>query len=133
MSRYETGKGRSALTLTDTTSWKDKSWVVGVKVGQASKAFDWNRLKKERIINTSVGSRPIAVVLSEDDKSIFAFDRVTQINTFSVNHDTLFLKNSAYNFLGKSVSGSATDLKPVNAYQEFWHSWRTFNPKTERY
>ncbi|WP_439581037.1 DUF3179 domain-containing (seleno)protein [Dyadobacter bucti] len=133
MSRYETGKGRSALTLTDTTSWKDKSWVVGIKVGQASKAFDWNRLKKERIINTSVGSRPIAVVLSEDDKSIFAFDRVTQTNTFSVNHDTLFLKNSAYNFLGKSVSGSATDLKPVNAYQEFWHSWRTFNPKTERY
>lgn len=134
MSRYESGKGKSALTKTDSLSWKEKSWVVGIQVGKQSKAFDWNRLKKERVINSEVGGSPMVLVLATDNKSFFAFIRPTNVEAFSIKNDTLFSSNRPYNLLGKSLATESTDaLTPINAYQEFWHSWRTFHPNTERY
>ncbi|MGX5856616.1 DUF3179 domain-containing (seleno)protein [Dyadobacter jiangsuensis] len=132
MSRYESGRGKSILTKTDTLSWKDKSWVVGVQAGGAAKAFDWNRLQKERIINNEVGNVPVALVLSADNKSFFAFDKGIN-EPFALRNDTIFTKTSTHNFLGKRLTGTGNDLKRINAYQEFWHSWRTFHPGTERY
>lgn len=131
MSRYESGKGKSTLTKTDTVSWKDKSWVVGIQAGKASKAFDWNRLKKDRIINDKVGNVPVVLVLSSDNQSFFAFDKSADIHDFSARNDTLFADGSSFNLLGKRISGTGGDLKRINAYQEFWHSWRTFHPDTQ--
>ncbi len=130
MSTYESGRGKSELTITDTLSWKDKSWVVGIQAGRASKAFDWNRLKKERIINDKVGDLPIVLVLASDDQSFFAFEKPVSNSDFSVRKDTLFADGSSFNLLGKRISGAGEDLKRVRAYQEFWHSWRTFHPDT---
>lgn len=132
MSRYESGRGKSALTRTDSLSWKDKSWVVGIEVRAAAKAFDWNRLKKERIINNQVGNVPVALVLGSDNSSFFAFDRGGN-EPFAFKNDTIFARNSTYNLLGKRISGTGSDLKRINAYQEFWHSWRTFHPGTGQY
>ncbi|MCF2519321.1 DUF3179 domain-containing (seleno)protein [Dyadobacter sp. CY351] len=132
MSRYESGKGRSALTKTDTTAWKDKSWVVGVQAGKNSKAYDWHKLLKHRVINDRVGVTPVAVVIAEDNKSFFAFEKELG-QEFEIRNDTLYAQNNAYNLLGKRVSGEGEDLKRINAYQEFWHSWRTFHPDTQQY
>lgn len=132
MSRYESGRGRSELTKTDTTSWKDKSWVVGIQAGGKAAAFDWNRLKRERIINSRVGSAPVALVLGADNQSFFAFEKDIQ-EPFTFKNDTIFTKTASYNLLGKRLTGSGNDLKRLNAYQEFWHSWRTFHPGTAQY
>ncbi len=37
---FETGKSRKSLTGTDTVSWHDKAWVVGITVNGESKAYD---------------------------------------------------------------------------------------------
>jgi len=37
---------------------------------------------------------------------------------------------NTYNFLGKSTNPLVNGLQPVKAYQEYWHSWRTFHPST---
>lgn len=132
MSRYESGKGRSALTKTDTTAWKEKSWVVGVQAGKDSKAYDWNKLIKQRIINDRIGATPVAVVIAADNKSFFAFQKEIG-QEFSIRNDTLFAQNTAYSLLGKPIKGDGADLKRINAYQEFWHSWRTFHPETLQY
>ncbi|GLU53019.1 hypothetical protein Dfri01_24800 [Dyadobacter frigoris] len=134
MSKYESGKGKSTLTKTDSLSWKDKSWVVGIKSGKASKAFDWNRLRRERIINSVVGNQPTTLVLASDDKSFFAFARPSESEGVILKNDTLYLGTKSYNLLGKNINTEKNpDLKPVNAYQEFWHSWQTFHPETEKY
>ena len=73
--KYESGASKSKLTGTDSLSWKDKSWVIGVKAGKERKAYDWNQLKKERLIQDKIGSTPVLIVLSKDDKSFFAFER----------------------------------------------------------
>jgi hypothetical protein len=132
MSRYESGRVKSALTKSDTLSWKDKSWVVGIQAGGVAKAFDWNRLKKERIINNQVGKVPVALVLGADNNSFFAFEKGRN-DPFTFRNDTIITPTSTYNLLGKRLTGNGSDLKRLNAYQEFWHSWRTFHPGTEQY
>ncbi|HWV30311.1 MAG TPA: DUF3179 domain-containing (seleno)protein [Dyadobacter sp.] len=132
MSRYESGRVKSALTKSDTLSWKDKSWVVGIQAGGVAKAFDWNRLKKERIINNQVGNVPVALVLGADNNSFFAFEKGRN-DPFTFRNDTIITPTSTYNLLGKRLTGNGSDLKRLNAYQEFWHSWRTFHPGTEQY
>jgi len=127
--KYESGASRSKLTGTDSLSWKDKSWVIGVKAGKERKAYDWNQLKKDRLIQDKIGITPVLLVLSKDDKSFFAFERPSENATFSLNGDTLFFNNYKLRIDGKGIDTSFS-LKFLPASQEFWHSWRTFNPGT---
>ena len=127
---FETGASQSALTGTDTASWHEKSWVVGISSNGASRAYDWNRLRRERVVNDSLGGVPIVLALSADGSSFFAFERPAPAIRFSVRQDSLVAVSEAYDFNGH---GSSATLRPIFASQEFWHSWRTFQPATTRY
>ncbi len=130
--KYESGKSKSHLTGTDSLSWKDKSWVIGIKAGKERKAYDWNQLKKERIILDKIEDIPLLLVLSSDDKSFFAFERPGENAKFSLVNDTIRFNDRSLRIDGKGIDTSFS-LKPLPAYQEFWHSWRTFNPGTKKY
>jgi hypothetical protein len=133
--KYEKGKSKSDLTRTDSLSWKDKSWVVGIEIGKESKAFDWLRLKKERIINEQVGMKPVLIVMAADNKSFFAFERPSKDAQFSIKNDTLSFDDQYFTLDGNKVGQSKkiNSLKRINAYQEFWHSWQTFHAATKKY
>ena len=126
--KFESGKSKSKLTGTDSLSWNDKSWVIGVKAGKKTKAYDWNELKKQRLIQDKIASTPVLIVLSKNEKSFFAFERPDN-STFSITGDTLFFNQHKLRLDGKGIDTILT-LKPLLASQEFWHSWRTFNPGT---
>jgi hypothetical protein len=127
---YETGKSRKSLTGTDTVSWHDKAWVVGITVNGQSKAYDWNRLRRERVVNDVIGGQPIVLGLASDTTSFAAFVRPNPGAKFIVRNDSLVAGVAAYAFNGTGTNGT---LEPVKASQEFWHSWRTFQPATARY
>jgi hypothetical protein len=116
-----TGKGLARhgrfASRTDNASWGDKSWVVGVRIGTASKAYAWNQSKERRIINDMIGQTPIVLVLAADQQSFAAFERLGE----------------AEHFTGRALTQPAHPLKRVEASQEFWHSWRTFQPHTQQY
>jgi hypothetical protein len=138
MDSYDLGKGRGKLTGTDSLSWNKKSWVVGIEIGENSKAFDWNRLVKERVINDFVGPQPILLALAADNKSFVAYERFSRVTPFSIQNDTLITDNQYFTFSGRCLGSTINakvmmDLKPIKAYQEFWHSWLNFHPKTEKY
>jgi len=126
---YESGASRGTLTGTDTGSWNDKSWVVGIEMNGASKAFDWNRLKRERVINDVVGGTPVVIALARDTASFFAFQRPDSATVYSARGDSLVTKGAAFAIDGK---GAKASLVPIKASQEFWHSWREFHPATTR-
>ena len=128
MANYEKGLSKSSLTKTDTASWKDKSLVIGVQAGTIEKAYDWNELKKQQIINDKIGTIPVVLLLASDGKSFFAFQKPND-EPASIQKDTLYFNNTRFSLEGKQVNGSA-QLAALPAYQEFWHSWRTFHPKT---
>lgn len=127
---FETGASRSTLTGTDTTSWGEKSWVVGVTLDGSSVAYDWNTLKRDRVINDVVGSTPVVVVLASDGASFFAYVRPDPATEFGVRGDSLVSPQAVYGLSGRGVGGVLT---PVQASQEFWHSWRTFHPGTRQH
>ena len=131
LGKFEKGRSKSSLTGTDTLSWKDKSWVVGISIDNVDKAYDWNDLKRERIIHDRVGNTPLIIVLSGDGQSFAAFIRAEGQN-FTVQKDTLIAGDTRYDFRGKSVNASR-DLQKITAYQEFWHSWKTFHRGTLSY
>jgi hypothetical protein len=130
--KYERGKSKGTLTRTDPDSWQDKSWVVGVQAGPLAKAYDWNRLKKERIINDQIGGTPIVLVLAVDQKSFGVFERHGAAENFTVKGNVFTTGGQSYDFSGQNIATPGQPLKRVNAYQEFWHSWRTFHPGTLR-
>lgn len=127
---YEKGTSRKTLTGTDTASWQDKSWVVGLTVNNHSKAYDWNRLRREQIVHDDIAGTPIVLVLSPDSASFFAFVRPDAQTHFTLRGDSLVAQNASFALSGRGATGR---LEPLNASQEFWHSWRTFKPLTERY
>jgi hypothetical protein len=127
---FEKGTSRSRLTGTDTASWHDKSWVVGITVNGRSKAYDWNQLRREQVINDEVGGSPIVLALGADGTSFFAFLRPEPGTRFGLQGDSLVASGVGYALNGSGPKGTLT---PIAASQEFWHSWRTFQPDTERY
>jgi len=127
---YETGASRSTLTGTDTVSWHDKAWVVGLSVKGADRAYDWNRLKLERVVNDTLGGAPVVLALAADDASFFAFARPDAAARFELRGDSLVGGGQAYALDGHGPSGT---LAALGASQEFWHSWRTFHPRTTTY
>jgi Protein of unknown function (DUF3179) len=132
LGRFERGKSKGKLTRTDSLSWKDKSWVVGIQINEESKAYDWNELKVKRIINDKVGGKAVVLALSADNQSFAAFERPVDSIHFSIRNDTLYASGTPYSFSGHNVVQSGR-LKAIKAYQEFWHSWRTFHPDTKQY
>ena len=126
---YESGESRSSLTGTDSVSWRDKSWVVGLTINGQSKAYDWNRLRRERVINDVLGSKPIGLILAPDGLSFFAYER-PDLAYFSLRGDAIMTGPRAYALSGQGKYGR---LVALQASQEFWHSWRTFHPDTKTY
>jgi hypothetical protein len=137
---FETGKSRGRLTGTDTTSWGEKSWVVGITVNGESKAYDWNRLRRERVINDELGGRPIVLALAADGASFAAFERPDAATRLALRADSLVPERGAapgdsraWALNGLGGGGPEERLAPLRASQEFWHSWRTFQPGTKTY
>lgn len=128
---YEAGKSKSRLTGTDSLSWKDKSWVIGVRAGTSKKVYDWNLLKSLRIIEDNINNTPVLIVLANDNKSFFAFERPSENSVFNLKNDTISYSSHRYRIDGRGIDTSFS-LKPLQASQEFWHSWRTFYPDTKK-
>lgn len=126
---YEDGTSRKKLTGTDSLSWKNKSWIIGVKIDDHSMAFDWNDLLKNRVLQSELENTHVFVVLAKDNKSFFAFENISkEIPEFK--NDTIFINSKKYTLNGVGIDTSFS-LKQINAYQEFWYSWKTFQPDTK--
>jgi len=132
LSDYESGQRTGRLTRRDTASWQDKSWIAGIDLGEVSKAYDWNELVSKGVINDTPGSIPITIVLTPDQKGLFAFRRHSNEQWLSFRNDTLSDGKVDYLLTGIPLDTAAKALYIIPVYQEYWHSWRTFHPSTGR-
>lgn len=138
---FEAGTSESELTGRDADSWKEKSWVVGVLAGGAAQAFDWNELAAERVLHDEVGTVPVVLVLGADGVSFHAFDARLDGSAAPIRlevdpEDPTRLRDavtgSLFTEAGVALDGPSAGERLVSlpAYQEHWHSWRTFQPGT---
>jgi hypothetical protein len=138
---FDKGTVKSHLEKRDSSSWKMKSWVVGLKVKGFEKAYDWNDLVKTYFIQDTLGSEPVLLLLENDTSSFHAFSRILHGQTFFFQQDITTRQltdtgtHSVWNPDGHCISGPLKDnqLEIVAAYQEFWHSWKQFHPNTTIY
>ena len=139
MDTYDKGISRGDLTKRDTTSWKNKSWVLGIQDGANAKTYDWNQLTKQKIIQDSLPNNPIVILLENDTASFHAYSRIVNnsILIFHKKQDSIWDVNtgSKWNYEGVCVDGKLKGnmLKSVRCYQEFLHSWEFFHPQSIRY
>jgi len=141
LDKYDEGTIDGSLEGTDSLSWQSKSWVVGVSLGLFAKAYDWNELKEKRIINDELAGTPLVVGLEADTASFHVWNRIVNSDTLNfIFSDSLktFVDtktNSVWNWQGRCIEGQLKDssLTPIQSYQEFWHSWKTFHPNTTQY
>ncbi|HVV73000.1 MAG TPA: DUF3179 domain-containing (seleno)protein, partial [Verrucomicrobiae bacterium] len=100
-----------------------------------SKVYDWNNLLRDRVIPDTIGRLHLLITIEPDNRTFYA---LTYNDSLSFQYDsgtsTIRDTNTGSTW---QPSGSCTDgplkgaqLQRVQAYQEFWHSWRTFHPGT---
>ena len=141
---YDNGKIKGDLEHRDSTSWKAKSWVVGVRSGDLTKAYDWDALISHPLIQDTIGSLPIVLLLSGDTASFHVWSREVdgKILSFQAASGELLYgdltdstTHSIWDQQGHCIAGPLLGqrLQPVQAYQEFWHSWSHFHPRTTVY
>jgi hypothetical protein len=137
LEKFDEGTLKQSLLRRDSLSWKEKSWVVGIQIGAHTRAYDWNELVNRRVINDTLARNPIVIALANDSTSFGVWERGAM--EFSLDPETNMLRDAAtgsrWNFNGRCIEGAleGTQLMPIQAYQEFWHSWRTFRSKSTRY
>jgi len=138
---YDDGNTQGYLVKRDFSSWKSKSWIIGIKTDSLSRAYDWNELVKKKIIQDSIARLPVLLTLENDATAFHAYDRRVDglVLRFQIgnNDDSLIDENtrSTWNMDGLCVDGTLKGkrLATVQAYNEFWHSWQTFHKTTQRY
>ena len=139
MDTYDKGTSKSDLTKRDSTSWKDKSWVIGIQNAGVAKCYDWNQIARLRIIQDSIPNLPLLILLENDTASFHTYSRRIQNETlkFVKKGDTIRDINtgSYWNYDGLCLNGKlkGTVLQKVDSFQEFLHSWEFFHPKNLRY
>lgn len=137
---FDKGIIKSSLEKRDSASWQFKSWVVGIAHGKNAKAYDWNALVNSKLIEDSLPGLPLVMVLEPDSITFHAWNRNLngQVLHFTKDSSSQLIRDhntqSAWNMDGICIEGplKGNVLSTVQASQEFWHSWRTFHPATER-
>lgn len=133
---FDKGTIDSDLERRDSLSWNEKSWVVGVQLGDVARAYDWNDLTRVRVLNDTLNSVPIAIVLQSDSTTFRVFKRDSLDFVVGINGNIQDLQTkSEWSWQGESINGQlrGSTLPVVQSYQEFWHSWRTFHPQTSQF
>jgi len=125
------------------TAWASWSWIVGASVDGQAKAYPWSDLVSARVINDRIGSMPVVVAIESDTTSFHVWNRNVDGTTldFAVGTDSTseYLRDSqtgsVWDWNGVCVDGPLVGrkLEFVQASQEYWHAWQTFQPGTSKW
>ena len=116
--------------------------LLGVRASGASRAFLYDQVLREKLIQDRVGGEPVLLVVAADGQSVRAFrDRIPGVPgapDFYRKPDGVLLDaatGSQWNFQGCAVSGKAQGqcLTPVDIIKDYWFDWRNYNPATTVY
>jgi len=114
-----------------------KSWVLSVIVNGQAKAYDWRHLFKKRVLNDKIAVTPVLVTIEPDSLTHHAFNSYVNGKTLHFKPDTAGCLTdletaSTWDWDGLSTAGTlkGTQLTKIQAYQEYWHSWKHFHPNT---
>lgn len=137
---FDEGTIEGSLEHTDTASWKNKSWVVGIIINDVPKAYDWNELIKKKLIEDTIADTSLLIAIADNKKTFYVLNRklnnqVLNFNIDSGNNIIDVQTHSQWLPNGICTEGElkGARLQTIQSYQEFWHSWKAFHPQTRQY
>lgn len=112
-----------------------KELVVGVKVGDRTKAYSAKALARERVRNDTVGGEPLLAVSDPAGDVARVFRRAVDGTTLSFRADGAELlddRAGRWSFDGAGTAGSARGkrLETYPSIPALWFSWAATYPKT---
>jgi hypothetical protein len=130
--------------------------VVGVTIGDTSKAFPFSVIAEEQAVNDLVGETPVVIFWGAADTADaldsgtipegvaigtgVAYERTVdgQVLTFTANGDDTFTDaetRTTWNLLGIALDGELADsrLSIATHRNEFWFAWGAFFPESGVY
>ena len=121
--------------------------MLGIQAFGVSRAFPYDAVMKDKLIEDHVGSEPVILILGPDNQSVRVFRRriagVADIPEFYRTEPAsataaLFIDDatgSSWNFQGCAVSGKSQGkcLDRVEVIKDYWFDWRHYNPTTTVY
>jgi uncharacterized protein DUF3179 len=134
---WEDGIAKLPLVINPSNALQPRAIVVGVQIGDISKAYPLTALSADRPILDRVGASKIFIAMAQDKKSIRVFD--------ASNHD-LYAKpgfdkfvdaatGSEWDFTGIAVSGpvEGNRLREIQWLKDYWFDWKNYHPNTSIY
>lgn len=117
--------------------------VVGVRVGQATRAYPFTVLAQQSPVLDTLDGVPLILVVGEDGRSVRAFDRRLDGRTLQLfarpGANPLRLVDaetgSEWDFAGQAVTGplAGRRLERVYVLKDYWFDWEIYNPETSVY
>lgn len=117
-----------------------RSLMVGITVANVAKAYPFDVLKKENPIVDSINDEPIVLILHSDGKSVRAFSRELESETYEfysvMDSSELQLMDSKtgsrWNFSGLAISGplEGKQLRQIYTLKDYWFDWKNYHPQT---
>ncbi len=120
---------------------KPRDLMLGVQAGSASRAFPYEVVIKEKLIQDRVGAMPVLLVVGSDGESVRVFKRklagvVEPPEFYRLSDSDEFMDSttgSKWNFQGCVESGklaAGTCLERVDVIKDYWFDWRHYHPET---
>lgn len=117
-------------------------WVIGIVLGEHSKAYRYTALTEERVVNDFVGPYPVVLYVDPDTRDVKAFLRQVgdQVLTLSLGADGKQLVDAETGSSWDVTRGLARDgalngeaMRQVPYLSSFDWAWEDFHPDTEFY
>jgi hypothetical protein len=139
-------RARTVLSYPE-TGIAQRDIMLGIQAFGVSRAFPYDAVLKDKLIEDHVGLEPIILILGPDNQSVRVFRRritgVRDIPEFyrvapTSATSALFIDDatgSSWNFQGCAVSGKSQGkcLERVEVIKDYWFDWRHYNPTTSIY
>lgn len=113
--------------------------VIGIEVDGHPHAYDFDQLKKRRMVQDELAGTPLLVVCDADGSSGFVYERNLDGEPAEFDLEDGVLKDSAtgsaWDDFGRCVEGKlkGAALRQIQSYQQFVRAWISFHPGTTFY
>jgi hypothetical protein len=133
-------KAKTVLSYSE-AGLKPRDLMLGIRAFGASRAFPFERVIQEKLVQDRVGAEPVLLVVGPDAQSEFyrTVEEKPAAKLDAATASAPLLMDSAtgsrWNFQGCAVEGKAKGacLEPIEVIKDYWFDWRHYNQQTTVY